>query len=74
MKKMFSTGDVGEIIGVDRNTVLGWITNKTITGVVRTLGGHFRIPENEVKKILEKSGWSDEEITQCLAEKSEGTV
>ncbi len=46
--------EVAEILGVDRHTVVKWIKNGKIKAI-RLPSGRYRIPESEVKKILERS-------------------
>ena len=53
---MLRSGEVAEILGVDRHTVIKWIRESRIKAV-RLPSGRYRIPEGEVGKILE--GGSD---------------
>lgn len=64
--KMYSTGEIGAAIGVDRNTVLRWTMSGLIKKVTRTLGGHIRIHEDEFVKILKNAGWDDEKIREHI--------
>ncbi|MHA1605931.1 MAG: MerR family transcriptional regulator [Candidatus Freyarchaeota archaeon] len=43
---------VAELLGVDRHTVAKWVKEGWIRAV-RLPSGRYRIPESEVKKILE---------------------
>jgi len=49
---MLRSGEVAEILGVDRHTVVKWIKEGNIKAV-KLPSGRYRIPESEVKKILE---------------------
>ena len=50
-EKMYSTGEVAEMLGVDYATVARWARTGKIKAI-RTVGGHWRIPESEVKRLL----------------------
>ena len=54
-EKMLRSGEVAEILGVDRHTVVKWIKEGKVKAI-RLPSGRYRIPESEVKKILEGSG------------------
>jgi len=57
-ERMLRSGEVAEILGVDRHTVVKWIKEGKIKAV-KLPSGRYRIPESEVKKILEgRSGQS----------------
>lgn len=43
-KADLSTGDLAEMLGVDRRTVTGWCIQNQIEGAYQTPGGHWRIP------------------------------
>jgi len=49
---MLRSGEVAEILGVDRHTVVKWVKEGKIKAI-RLPSGRYRIPESEVKKILE---------------------
>jgi len=51
-ERMLRSGEVAEILGVDRHTVVKWIKEGKIKAV-KLPSGRYRIPESEVKKILE---------------------
>jgi len=55
-ERMLRSGQVAEILGVDRHTVIKWIRESRIKAV-RLPSGRYRIPESEVRKIL--GGGSD---------------
>ncbi|MHA1710737.1 MAG: MerR family transcriptional regulator [Candidatus Freyarchaeota archaeon] len=50
--RMLRSGEVAELLGVDRHTVVKWIKEGKIRAV-RFPSGRYRIPEGEVRKILE---------------------
>ena len=50
-ERMFRSGEVAEILGVDRHTVVKWIKEGKIKAI-KLPSGRYRIPESEVKKIL----------------------
>ena len=51
-ESMLRSGEVAEVLGVDRHTVVKWIKEGKIRAI-RLPSGRYRIPESEVKKILE---------------------
>jgi len=51
-ERMLRSGEVAEVLGVDRHTVVKWIKEGRIRAI-RLPSGRYRIPESEVKKILE---------------------
>ena len=51
-ERMLRSGEVAKILGVDRHTVVKWAKEGMIRAV-RFPSGRYRIPESEVKKILE---------------------
>jgi len=51
-EKMLRSGEVAEILGVDRHTVVKWIKEGRIKAI-RLPSGRYRIPESEVRRILE---------------------
>jgi len=55
-EKMLRSGEVAEVLGVDRHTVVKWIKEGKIRAI-RLPSGRYRIPESEVRKVLE--GGSD---------------
>jgi len=52
--RRYSTIEVAEILGVSRQTVVYWI-HKGRLRAERTPGGHYRIPEYELKKIKNRT-------------------
>ena len=52
-ERMLRSGEVAEILGVDRHTVVKWIKEGRIKAI-RLPSGRYRIPEGEVRKILEE--------------------
>lgn len=54
-ERLLRTGEVAEMLGVDRHTVIRWIKEGKIRAV-RLPSGRHRIPESEVRKILEGAG------------------
>ena len=48
--KLYRTGKVAEILGVNRVTVIRWIKQGKIKAM--RIGKEFRIPEDEVKRLL----------------------
>ena len=51
-ERMLRSGEVAEILGVDRHTVVKWTKEGKIRAV-KLPSGRYRIPEGEVRKILE---------------------
>ena len=51
-ERMLRSGEVAKILGVDRHTVVKWVKEGWIRAI-RLPSGRYRIPESEVKKILE---------------------
>ena len=49
---MLRSDEVAETLGVDRHIVVKWIKEGKI-GVIRLPSGIYRIPESEVRNILE---------------------
>jgi len=47
--------EVAKILNVSRHTVLNWI-RKGKMKAIRLPGGRYRIPESEVRRILEGGG------------------
>ena len=56
MGRILRSGEVAEVLGVDRHAVVKWIKEGKIKAV-RLPSGRYRIPESEVRKVLE--GGSD---------------
>ena len=55
-ERLLRSGEVAELLGVDRHTVVKWIKEGKIRAI-KLPSGRYRIPESEVRKILE--GGSD---------------
>ena len=55
MERMLRSGEVAKLLGVDRHTVVRWIKEGKIRAV-KLPSGRYRIPESEVRKILEGRG------------------
>ncbi|MCX7705408.1 MAG: response regulator [bacterium] len=47
----YTTGEVARILNCSRVTVFHWILNGKIPAI-RTAGGHYRIPKNNIEKLL----------------------
>ena len=45
------TGEVAEILGVDRHTIVRWIKERKVK-TIRLPSGRYRISESEVRRIL----------------------
>jgi len=54
-ERMLRSGEVARMLGVDRHTVDKWIKEGWIKAV-RLPSGRYRIPESEVRRILEGGG------------------
>jgi len=54
-ERLLRSGEVAEILGVDRHTVVKWIKEGKISAI-RLPSGRYRIPESEVRRILEGRG------------------
>ena len=50
-KEYYSTGEVARMLGVSNFAVWNWIQKGKIKAI-RTPGGHYRIPADEVRKLL----------------------
>jgi len=55
MEKLMKVSEVAKILNVSRHTVLNWI-RKGKMKAIRLPGGRYRIPESEVRRILEGGG------------------
>jgi len=51
-ERMLRSGEVAEMLGVSRHTVAKWIREGRIKAITLP-SGRYRIPESEVRKILE---------------------
>ena len=51
-ERLLRSGEVAELLGVDRHTVVKWIKEGKIRAI-KLPSGRYRIPESEVRKILE---------------------
>jgi excisionase family DNA binding protein len=54
MEKLLKVSEVARKLNVSRHTVLNWIKRGKIKAI-RLPGGRYRIPESEVRKIIEGS-------------------
>jgi len=50
---LYRTSEVAEMLNVTTATVSIWI-RKGIIKAIKTPGGHYRIPEAEIKKLMER--------------------
>ncbi len=53
---MISTGEAAEILGVSKNTVKNWLTQKGIARAERTAGGHLRFPLSDILDLKNEMG------------------
>lgn len=51
IETLYSIENAKKLLGVSRSTILRWESQGKIK-CVRTYGGHRRIPESEIKRIL----------------------
>jgi len=51
-ERLLRSGEVAEILGVDRHTVVKWIKEGKIRAI-KLPSGRYRILESEVKRIIE---------------------
>ena len=54
MKVYYTTGEVAEMLGVSVTTVWKWCQEGKIQAI-KTLGGQYRIPHEELERILKGS-------------------
>jgi len=52
MKLWLSISRAADLMGVHPETIRAWEREGKITGIIRTLGGHRRIPISEVERLL----------------------
>ncbi|BDZ72740.1 MULTISPECIES: helix-turn-helix domain-containing protein [Methylophaga] len=69
-KRLFTTTQLAKLLGVTARTIQLW-ANQGLINVVKTLGGHRRISEDEVIRLAEKLG---KPIPQELAIPSKSTL
>ena len=50
-EKLWKQSELGAVMRVDPKTISRWVTKYNLT-IVRTPGGHIRIPDSEVQRIL----------------------
>jgi len=50
-KRYFTTGEVARLLGVSAFAVWKWIRDEKIRAI-KTPGGHYRIPREEVDRLL----------------------
>ena len=53
--RLYSVNEVAEIFAVNTDTVLRWCSLKRIRSL-RTPGGHLRIPESAVTRLIDAGG------------------
>jgi excisionase family DNA binding protein len=59
MKKFLTVGQFAEEFGIGHTTALRWITEGKVK-TVKTVGGHNRVPLQEVKRLKKELGFDDE--------------
>ncbi|HXQ98367.1 MAG TPA: helix-turn-helix domain-containing protein, partial [Candidatus Limnocylindrales bacterium] len=52
-EKLFTPREVARVLGISYPTVKQWIYKKKLR-TVKTVGGHHRVPESEIDKLLYK--------------------
>lgn len=52
---LFKTGEAARILGVHVDTIRRWIHETKLT-VIRFPSGHYRVPREELVRILEERG------------------
>ena len=50
-EKLYSAGKAAKVLGIHFNTMKKWIYAGKVK-VIKTLGGQYRIPESEIRKLL----------------------
>ena len=55
-RRYYSTHQAAKELGVCPGTILRWIDTKRIN-IIKTLGGHRRIPKDEIIKIKKRMGF-----------------
>ncbi len=50
-EKLYSTGKAARLLGIHFNTMKKWIYACKVDAI-KTLGGQYRIPESEIKRLL----------------------
>lgn len=58
-KKRYTTHQFAQMFYVTTTTVIAWIKNGTIKKVVKTAGGHRRIPQSEADRLKKELGYND---------------
>ena len=56
--KHFSTGQAAKMLSVTPDAILKWIKQGRICAM-RTPGGHYRVPEDQIMAILDQAGEAD---------------
>jgi len=56
--KSYTPSQVANILGIGKTTVLQWIRAGKLYAI-RTLGGHFRVPREEVARLYEKNEYKE---------------
>jgi molybdopterin-binding protein len=51
---LISTRDAAKILGISYSTLKQWIYKRKL-GTVKTVGGHYRIPESELDRFLHRA-------------------
>ncbi len=54
-ERLLRTGEAAKLLGVSRHSIYRWI-EKGLIRAVRLPSGRYRIPESEVRRILEGRG------------------
>ena len=57
-KEFYRTGEVAKMLGVAITTVSYWCKIGKVKAI-KTAGGHYRIPREEVERLL-GGGWNEE--------------
>lgn len=63
-KNEYTTGEVAKVLGVSFRTVKRWIYSGKIKCYTKTIGGHYRIPKEEIERL--KSEVEDQHATDVI--------
>ena len=58
-EKLFSPREAAQVLGISYPTLKQWIYKKKLR-TIKTAGGHHRVPESELDKVLYRSSQSGE--------------